>query len=65
MTILSLLVGLIVILLVFWAANKLLKAFGVGEPITTVVYVGLVIVLVYWLLGLVGVGPGFGNLRIS
>ena len=65
MPILTLLVSLIVILLVFWAAKRLLAAFGVGEPITTVVYVGLVIVLIIWLLGAAGFGPGLGNLRLT
>lgn len=55
--ILSLLVGLIIIGLVFWAARALCVAFGIGEPITTVIYVLLVIVVVLWLVNLIGVGP--------
>lgn len=57
MTIVGLLVGLIVIGLVFWAARALMAAFGIGDPITTVVYVILVIGFILWLLGFVGLIP--------
>lgn len=50
-----LVVFLIVAGLVFWAVNKLSAAFGIPEPIRTVVIVVLVIifvvVLLYFLLG--------------
>lgn len=66
MTILGLLVALIVILLVFWAVRALLAAFGIGDPIATVVYVILVVIVILWLLGaLGGVNMGsVGNLRL-
>lgn len=51
MSLLGLLVGLIIICLVFWAARALLTAFGIGDPIATVVYVVLVILVIAWLLG--------------
>ena len=57
MTIVGLLVGLIVIGLVFWAARALMAAFGIGDPIATVVYVILVIGFILWLLGFVGLIP--------
>jgi len=60
--IVSLLVGLIVICLMFWAVRALCSAFGVGEPIITVIYVLMVIMVVFWLLTLFGSGP---SLRIS
>lgn len=55
----TLLVYLVVFLviggLIFWAVNKLSAAFGIPEPIRTVVIVALVIVfviaLLYFLLG--------------
>lgn len=62
MNLVALLVALVIICLVFWAARALLAAFAVGEPITTVVYVLLVIIVVIYLLGLVGVGP---SLRLT
>lgn len=59
------LIALIIVLLVFcvliWAARTLMAAFGVGEPISTVVYVLLVLIVLVWLLnmlGLVGLGGG-------
>lgn len=48
---LTLLVGLIVVCVVVWAAKMLMGAFGIGDPIATVVYVLLVLVALYWLLG--------------
>ncbi len=54
MSIVGLLVALIVILLVFWAVRALLAAFGIGDPIATVVYVLLVVIVIIWLLGQFG-----------
>ncbi len=48
---LTLLVGLIVVCVVVWAARALMGAFGIGDPIATVVYVLLVLVALWWLLG--------------
>lgn len=62
MSLLSLLVTLIVIGLVFWAVRALLAAFGIGDPIATVVYVLLVVVVILYLLSLVG---AIGHLRIT
>jgi hypothetical protein len=62
MSLLSLLIALIIILVCFWAVRALLGAFSVGEPISTVVHVLLVLIVVFWLLsafGLVGGGPVF------
>jgi uncharacterized membrane protein YwzB len=60
--IVSLLVGLVIIGLVFWAVRALCAAFGIGEPIVTVIYVVMVIVVILWLVGLMGVSP---SLRLS
>jgi len=51
MDLVSLLVGLVIICLVFWACHALMAAFGVGEPVATLVKVVLVIIVVIWLLG--------------
>lgn len=51
--VLTLLVILIVAGLLFWAVNKLSAAFGIPEPIKTVIIVILVIIVVLLLLGLV------------
>ncbi len=58
------LIGLLVLLLLFclivWAVRSLLGAFGIGNPIATVVQVIIVLVFVLWLiqnLGLLEVGP--------
>lgn len=67
MSLLGILVALIVVLLVFWAARALLAAFGVGDPIATVVYVLLVVVVILWLLGTVSGGSlgSLGHLKVS
>lgn len=49
MDLVSLLVGLVIICLVFWAARALMAAFGIGEPIATVVNVLLVVLVIAWL----------------
>ena len=58
MSILALLVALVIICLLFWAVTSILRAFGVGDPIATVVKVVFVVLVVLWLLSAVfGVGP--------
>lgn len=64
MSLIGLLVGLIVIGLVFWAARALLAAFSIGDPIATVVYVLLVVVVILWLVGALG-GANLGTLRLG
>lgn len=63
MSILSILVALIVICLVFWAARTLMAAFGIGDPIASVVYVLFVVLVVIWLVGALN-GGSLGNLRL-
>ncbi len=60
MSLISLLIVLLVFCVVVWAARSLMAAFGVGDPIATVVYVVLVLVMLLWLaqsLGLMSGGP--------
>jgi len=56
------LIGLLIVLLIFcvviWAARALMSAFGVGDPIATVVYVIIVLVCLLWLLGQLGAISG-------
>ena len=52
----SLLILLIVIGVVFWAARKIMGAFGIGDPINTVVLVLLVIVCLIAVLNFFGYG---------
>ena len=48
-----------VFLVVVWASRALLKAFGIGDPVETVVYVVLVVLFLLWLLAVLGVSiPG-------
>lgn len=59
MSLISLLVALIVIGLVWWVVNAILRAFGIGDPIATIVKVVFVIAVVLWMLSAVfGAGPG-------
>lgn len=58
MSLLGILIALLILGLVYWAATRLLAAFGVGEPVHTIVIVVLVSVFVLYLLGALGYGPG-------
>lgn len=64
MSILGLLIGLIVVLVVIWAARSLMAAFGIGDPIATVVYVLLVLIFLFWLLSAFGVVGRLGSMRV-
>ena len=63
MTIIGLLVVLIDIGLVWWAINALLGAFGIGNPIATVVKVLFVVIVILWLISALGYGTGLPRLR--
>jgi len=63
-SILGILVYLIVIALLFWAVNAILGAFGVGDPIATVVKVVFVVLVVLWLVSALGMGAGLPSLRL-
>lgn len=56
------LIGLLVVIIIFgaiyWAATRLMAAFGIGDPIHTVVVVLLVLIALVWLAGQFGYGPG-------
>ncbi len=54
MSLIGLLVALVVICLVFWAITAILRAFGIGDPIATLVKVVFVIIVVLWALSAVG-----------
>jgi hypothetical protein len=62
------LVGLLILLLVFclivWAARQLMAAFGIGNPIATVVQVIIVLIFVLWLVEALGLLPGGPVLRL-
>lgn len=58
MSLLTILIVLLVFCIVIWAARSLMAAFGVGDPIATVVQVLIVLIFLFWLLGQIGViGP--------
>lgn len=58
MSLIGILVALVVVCVVLWAAQRLMAAFGVGDPIATVVYVVLVLLALYFLLTSFGVVGG-------
>lgn len=59
MSLLGLLVVLLVVCVVLWAARALMGAFGVEDPIRTVIYVVIVILVLAWVLQMVGLGTTF------
>jgi hypothetical protein len=58
MTLLGLLIAILIACVVLWAARALLSAFGLGEPLYTVVVVVVLLLLVLWLASQFGYGPG-------
>lgn len=64
MDLIGLFVVLVVIGLMFWAVRALMAAFKIPEPISTVVYVLLVIVVVLYLLQAFGLWSGGPVLRV-
>ena len=58
MTLIGLLVALVIICLAWWAVTSILSAFGVGDPIATVVKVIFVVLVVLYILSAFGYGPG-------
>jgi hypothetical protein len=59
MTIIGLLVIVIIACLIWWAIVSLMAAFGLGDPVATVVKVLLVILFCLWLINALG-GLGLG-----
>jgi len=62
MSLLGILLGILVLCVVVWAAKALMGAFGVGDPIRTVVIVALVILCLILFLQMLGVDSPI-NLR--
>ena len=54
MNLVSLLIILLVFCVVIWAARALMTAFSIGDPIATVVYVLLVLIMLLWIVQSLG-----------
>ena len=63
MSLIGLLVALVIVCLAWWAVTAILRAFGVGDPIATVVKVVFVVIVVLWLISALGFGTGLPRLR--
>jgi hypothetical protein len=59
MSIIGILVIVIVACLIWWAIVSLMAAFGLGDPVATVVKVLLVVLFCLWLINALG-GLGLG-----
>ena len=57
MSIVSLLIVLLLFCLVIWVVRSVLSAFGIGDPIYTIVQVIFVLIFVLWLVEMLGVLP--------
>jgi len=58
MSLVSIFIALVLIALIVWAVPQLLSAISVPPNVAKVIYVGLVVLIVLWLLGaLTGSGP--------
>jgi hypothetical protein len=60
----ALLIWLIVLCVLVWAARALMAAFNLPQPIQTVIYVLIVLFVVLWLVQMLG-GIGGTTLRIG
>lgn len=58
---LTLLIALFVFCVVYWCAVRLMAAFGVGDPVATVVQIVIVVAGLLWLVSFLGYG---GTLRL-
>ncbi len=54
MSIVGLLVIVLVACLIWWVVISLLSAFGIGDPVATVVKVVLVVCFILWLISVLG-----------
>lgn len=57
MDLIGLLVAVIILGLVYWAAHRLAAAFGLPAPVVVIIDVVLVIIFVLYLLQFFGAGP--------
>lgn len=58
----GLLIAVLVVCIVLWAAQSLMAAFGVPDPIRTVMLVVIVLVALLWFLNAAGIAlPGLGH----
>jgi len=64
MDLIGLVILLIIIGVIFWAVRALSGAFGIPQPIVTVIYVILVILVLVYLLQLIG-GGDILHLRVG
>jgi hypothetical protein len=58
MSIIAILLTVLVVCVLLWVVQRLLAAFSVGEPVATVVYVVVVLICLFYVLGQFGFGPG-------
>lgn len=65
MSLISLLIALLIIAVVLWAARAILGVAGLGQPVTTIVYVIIVLLALLWFVQSVGLLGGSPSLRIS
>lgn len=59
MSLFGLLVVLLIVCVVLWAARALMGAFKIEDPIRTVIYVIIVILVLAWVLQAVGIPTTF------
>lgn len=53
MTLLGFVVAVLIVGILFWCVQRMLMAFAIGEPISTIVYVVFLLLVVIWLVGAV------------
>jgi divalent metal cation (Fe/Co/Zn/Cd) transporter len=59
MTLVGFVIGLLVIGILWWAVQRIVKAYAIEDPIKTVILVVFALLVVLWLLGFVAGVPRF------
>jgi len=54
MTLIGLLITLLIVCVVLWAARALIGAFSIQQPLATVIYVVIVVIILVWTLQRLG-----------
>jgi high-affinity K+ transport system ATPase subunit B len=58
MSIIGILIAIIIIGVLLWATRSLITAFSIPNPIATIIYVVVVILILIWFLNQVGFNTG-------
>ncbi len=59
------LICLVLICFLIWATRTIITAFGIGEPLVSLAYVAIVLLVILWLIGYIPVPHIFHSARVG